>query len=212
MRSEKSKLTEKKIFDSAVELIFKKGYSAATTSEIAKKAGVAEGTIFRYYPNKKEFLHRIVYEVIDRFGEKVAINTFIDVIEKNKDRDVYDFFNALVEDRLKIIAENFHMVKILLNEVQYHPDIRNLLIEKVQNRVLPAVEEAVKRQIGLGNIRDIDGKVIIKMLSSIIFSNLIFEMIMADEVDYNKISENIDLSMDIFINGIRMKLCCYSHL
>lgn len=205
MRSEKSKLTEKKIFDSAVELIFEKGYSATTTSEIAKKAGVAEGTIFRYYPNKKKFLHKIVYEVIDRFGEAVAIDTFIDVIKKNEDKDVYDLFQAIVDDRLKIIAENFHMVKILLNEVQYHPDIRELLGKKIEVKVLPAIENAVEKQIELGHIRNIEAKVIFKMVAGIIFSNLIFEMVTDGDVDYKRLKENIDLSMDIFINGIRKR-------
>ena len=205
MRSEKSKLTEKKIFDSAVELIFERGYSATTTSEIAKKAGVAEGTIFRYYPNKKNFLHKIVYEVIDRFGETVAIDTFIDVIEKNKDKDVHDLFQAIADDRVKIIAENFHMVKILLNEVQYHPDIRELLSKKFELKVLPVIENAVENQIELGHIRNIEAKVIFKMVAGIIFSNLIFEMVAGGDVNYKRLKENIDLSMDIFINGIRKR-------
>lgn len=42
-----------KILEAAVEMFAEKGYAATSTSEIAKKAGVAEGTIFRHYKTKK---------------------------------------------------------------------------------------------------------------------------------------------------------------
>lgn len=41
---------EQKILNAAVDIISIKGF--ATTKEIAMKAGVAEGTIFRYYKTK----------------------------------------------------------------------------------------------------------------------------------------------------------------
>lgn len=41
------------ILEAAIEIFSDKGFSAASTSEIAQKAGVAEGTIFRYYKTKK---------------------------------------------------------------------------------------------------------------------------------------------------------------
>lgn len=43
------------VLKAAVKIFSEKGYSAATTSEIAKEAGVAEGTIFRYFKTKKIF-------------------------------------------------------------------------------------------------------------------------------------------------------------
>lgn len=53
--SEEDKLTPKQIsiLHAAIEVFSEKGYAAAATSEIAQKAGVAEGTIFRYYKTKK---------------------------------------------------------------------------------------------------------------------------------------------------------------
>ena len=43
---------EEKILKSAIKIFSEKGFSASTTSEIAKDAGVAEGTIFRYFKTK----------------------------------------------------------------------------------------------------------------------------------------------------------------
>ena len=54
-------MTEKQIniLSAAIELFSEKGYEATATSEIAKKAKVAEGTIFRYYKTKKDLLFAI---------------------------------------------------------------------------------------------------------------------------------------------------------
>lgn len=46
---------QKKILIAAIESFAEKGYASTSTSEIAKKAGVAEGTIFRHYKTKKSF-------------------------------------------------------------------------------------------------------------------------------------------------------------
>ncbi len=48
---------EQRILEAAIAVFSEKGFSAATTSEIAKNAGVAEGTIFRYFKTKKDILN-----------------------------------------------------------------------------------------------------------------------------------------------------------
>lgn len=48
--------TQKKILDSTMMLIMEKGYTATTTKDIAKKAGINECTIFRKFKGKKEII------------------------------------------------------------------------------------------------------------------------------------------------------------
>ncbi|MGM9552490.1 MAG: TetR/AcrR family transcriptional regulator [Clostridia bacterium] len=48
--------TREKILHSTMTLIMEKGYSATTTKDIAKKAGVNECTIFRKFTGKKEIV------------------------------------------------------------------------------------------------------------------------------------------------------------
>ena len=48
--------THNKILNAAMTLIMEKGYSATTTKDIAKKAGVNECTIFRKFDGKKEII------------------------------------------------------------------------------------------------------------------------------------------------------------
>ncbi|AET68828.1 transcriptional regulator [Desulfosporosinus orientis DSM 765] len=50
--------TEEKILDAAIVLFSQKGYTAVTTKEIAKKAGVSEMTLFRHFYNKRNLFER----------------------------------------------------------------------------------------------------------------------------------------------------------
>ncbi|MGN0436383.1 MAG: TetR/AcrR family transcriptional regulator [Wujia sp.] len=48
--------TQNKILNSTMMLVMEKGYTATTTKDIAKKAGVNECTIFRKFKGKKEII------------------------------------------------------------------------------------------------------------------------------------------------------------
>lgn len=56
-RRERKKLeTRRRIFRSAFELFASKGFEGTTVEEIAKRADVAKGTVFNYFPHKRAFL------------------------------------------------------------------------------------------------------------------------------------------------------------
>ncbi|MED0940158.1 TetR/AcrR family transcriptional regulator [Bacillus mobilis] len=54
--------TAEKIIQAAIELVKEKGYTAATTKEIAMRAGVNEVTIFRNFKSKKGVIEAAVAE------------------------------------------------------------------------------------------------------------------------------------------------------
>ena len=47
-------LTHQRLIRAALELFSSRGYHDTTTAQIAKKAGVAEGTIYRHFPSKQQ--------------------------------------------------------------------------------------------------------------------------------------------------------------
>ena len=54
----------RRILDAAVHVFARKGYFAARVSDIAKKAGVADGTIYLYFKSKEDVLVRLFDEVM----------------------------------------------------------------------------------------------------------------------------------------------------
>src|ERR1051326_1610988 len=45
---------KERILTAALELFQKNGFEAATTKQIARRAGIAEGTVFNYFRSKEE--------------------------------------------------------------------------------------------------------------------------------------------------------------
>src|SRR3989442_8002028 len=52
-------LTRQRLVHAALELFSTRGYAATTTAEIARKAGVAEGTIYRHFQSKQHLLNEL---------------------------------------------------------------------------------------------------------------------------------------------------------
>ena len=124
--SKENKLTKKQqnILIAAVHLMSEKGYEGVSTAEIAKKAGVAEGTIFRLYKTKKDLLNAIVIpSFMNIIGPKVLKNFINDVIDKEY-LCIEDFVRLLVEERYIFIQNNLPLAKIVIQEIIAREDLR----------------------------------------------------------------------------------------
>jgi len=64
-------LTRQRLIRAALELFATRGYHDTTTAQIAKKAGVAEGTIYRHFPSKQQLLNEL-YRAALRWAAKLV--------------------------------------------------------------------------------------------------------------------------------------------
>lgn len=64
-------LTRQRLIRAALELFTTKGYHDTTTAQIAKKAGIAEGTIYRHFASKQQLANEI-YRAAQRWAVKVV--------------------------------------------------------------------------------------------------------------------------------------------
>jgi AcrR family transcriptional regulator len=67
-------LTQQRLIRAALELFSSRGYHDTTTAQIAKKAGVAEGTIYRHFSSKQQLLNEL-YRAALRWAVKVVDDT-----------------------------------------------------------------------------------------------------------------------------------------
>ena len=68
------------ILDTAEPLFYAKGYYETATSEIAKKLGVAEGTLYYYFKSKEEILEALINRHISAFISEVEPMVYSDNI------------------------------------------------------------------------------------------------------------------------------------
>ena len=203
MTTKKGSDTKDKIFNAAIKVFVKKGFSASTTAEIAEEAGVAQGTIFRYYKTKKDILRGVMIEYIDKFEEFADFNSVQKVIEDNKDKCLDEILKMIVLNRYEAFKKNFHISKVIHYEMQFHDDIKDMHMKKCKEK-----EGLIMKHI-LQHI-DIDGdkyKQLGQKSLSVIFTSMMFGMFFQrlngvrgnDEIPIEK---EIDIIIDVFFNGI----------
>ncbi|MFN7971758.1 MAG: TetR/AcrR family transcriptional regulator [Acidobacteriota bacterium] len=60
----------RRILEAAVTVFAREGYAGAKVADIAKKAGVADGTIYLYFRSKEELLLTLFEEIVGEFIEE----------------------------------------------------------------------------------------------------------------------------------------------
>lgn len=105
-RSKKSRQTEQEILNQAKIIFAEQGYEEATTKDIAQAAGVAEGTVFRYFDNKLGLLNGVMNEVYARLQGDV------DEIA-SQEGDPFKRLRALLAYHLRIVDEEWQLFRII---------------------------------------------------------------------------------------------------
>lgn len=97
-RAEKKELTRARIVAAALELFRVKGFEATTTKAIARRARVAEGTVFNYFPTKEDIALHFFEQEVDRAMAAVRDNPRL------KKARLDEKLFALVEAQLEFLA------------------------------------------------------------------------------------------------------------
>src|SRR5699024_11474561 len=107
-----------------MQIFAEKGFSATSTNEIAGKAGVAEGTIFRHYKTKKDLLITIIEPVIQNLLAPFIVQDLDKVLDQEY-TNFEDFLRAVEQNRKQFRSEEH------TSELQSRFDlVCRLLLEK----------------------------------------------------------------------------------
>ncbi len=199
----KSEKTAEKILDSAVKIFAEKGYAATTTNEIAKEADVAEGTIFRYYPKKKDLLTKVVYKFLDTFAEQVIIRPLEKVLDDHLDDGVEVILKEIIKDRVKLFDRYHGNFKILITEMQYHEDIMEIFRTRVITNGVQFGDRLIQELKNRDEIRDINNILMFRtFLGSV--GIMLFQRKFLQSIETGlSLEEEIDALVDVFMYGIK---------
>lgn len=129
---------EVRIVNAAINSFSEKGFEATRTKEIAERAGVAEGTIFRYFPNKNSILEHMVPLLIRVIMPRIS-DPISKIIDQHQDKQTKEIFKAIILDRLQMIRDNERFIKSVLPELIHRVPLMNQMRESV----MPVVEHYV---------------------------------------------------------------------
>ena len=137
------------ILEAARKVFARRGFDGATVDEIAEAAGLAKGTVYLYFPSKREIYLEALRQGISRLVDEIKRNVAAAPAPADKVR-------AFIETRVRYAEEHRDLVKIYHSEfgnfgaAHVNKECRSLYLEQV--KMLEAVlEEAAAR----GQIRSV---------------------------------------------------------
>jgi len=134
-KRKKQKDARSRILQAALDEFSDKGYHASTIDSIAERAGIAKGTVYRYF-NTKEGLFNVLKED--------TITEFVDLARKDLSRqqDILKIIESVITMYLSFFENNSSFFKVLIQE---HKDFGREFSEKFINELILALPGLKRR-------------------------------------------------------------------
>jgi AcrR family transcriptional regulator len=134
------------IMEAASKVFCEHGYTNASTAEIARRAGVVEGALYRYFPSKKDLL----IKVVEDFYERV----FSDYEQQLKGvRGVWNSLRFMIWKHLSVIHANPVMCRLIFNELRATAEYRNTSVFELNRKYTQLTLAIIKSGIESGELR-----------------------------------------------------------
>jgi len=136
-----------KIILSSIDVFARTNYEKATTALLAKEAGIAEGTLYKYFPSKKQ-----LFLDCCRYVEGQLLERYREIYRVTKDEPA-EYLRRVARSYLDFVVENPAMRRFLafiLNNT-FDDDFRNELEGFIKLNV-DATEQMLRRAQEKGEI------------------------------------------------------------
>lgn len=101
----------RRIIDAAVEVFAEKGFFGAKVSEVAKRAGVADGTIYLYFESKDDILISLFEEKMDDIIQRLT-----QLLDGHSDPETK--MRRYIAEHLELVSEQPHLMQVLTVELR----------------------------------------------------------------------------------------------
>jgi len=121
-----------RIREATIELVVLNGYGGAAISSIARRAGVAEGYLYRFYKGKQELVTELLYTKVAQIIEKLEFLL-------NSSISINEVISQLIGELFKIATDSPEVIKfihVLMHDYNFQVSVEQRghiksLVEKV---------------------------------------------------------------------------------
>jgi AcrR family transcriptional regulator len=146
-RDAKSAATRAAIIDAALDEFAARGFAAARLDDVARRAGVAKGTIYVHFRDKETLFEELV---------RASLGPLLRGLEEAPMADVplRVFVDGLLDHFVKEIlgTRRKHVVRLIITEGARFPSLAQIYYREVIKRAMGVVRGAVERAIARGEI------------------------------------------------------------
>jgi len=184
----------KKILDAAVIEIAHRGYYNTTVSQIARRAGVADGTVYLYYKNKESILVSVFERAMDRFISE-------GILKLNNGNEPEEQIAEVVALHLELVGQDHDLAVILQVELRHSIQFMGMFSRSRLREYLEVLAGIVTRGQASGAFReDLDPLLCAKLIFGVL-DQVATDWILADS--NSKLASRVEDVTKFLIAGLK---------
>jgi TetR/AcrR family transcriptional regulator, fatty acid metabolism regulator protein len=187
-----------KIVEALKTLMAEKEFTAITTAEIARTAGVTEALIYKYFADKRDLLHQVLAEYLEYYLSQTESDLRGASGSLNKIRKI-------VRAHINMYATNRVFAKILLLEVRNYSDYWNSDAYGIVKRYSRMLTHIIEEGAAAGEIRnDVPANVINRLILGGIDQVCLSKVIFGREISVDELTDDL---CGLLFEGVAAEEC-----
>lgn len=182
------------ILDAATEVFASKGFHRATIKDIARVAGIADGTIYTYFASKTD----VLLGILNRLNESTEREQQLD---PKPQQDFHSFFTAYLRQRMSLFWPNAEVFQAVLPEMLANSELRDLYYQQVIAPTFAIAERYMQTLREGGYIKQVDVQLSVRSIAGTIFGLLTMQLL-GDEVIRERWEELPELLSTVLLEGL----------
>jgi len=171
---------QEQILNAATEIFVRKGYTDATIPEIAKLSGLAVGTIYIYYPSKRELFIAAV--------EKLIMDPIADIFAKKANEEYPNILKDAITNRMGFLqGDTMVHLLALLGDIQRDAKLRTIFAEKLMKPFLGRMENIYRVRMESGEFRKLEPAIIVRLIGGMMIGMSLLRMAEGETSPLNRI-------------------------
>jgi TetR/AcrR family fatty acid metabolism transcriptional regulator len=183
------------ILDAATTVFAEKGFERATIRDVAKHAGIADGTIYNYFENKTDLLLSILNRVNETESREADLG-------QADTMDIRLFCQQYFRHRLSVLTQDGQEIfQVILSEALVNADLRERYFQQIVAPTFAVGEAHFTHLMETGRIRRIDVPLTLRAIAAMVMGMLLLR-ILGDPQLQNRWDELPDLLTALILDGI----------
>jgi AcrR family transcriptional regulator len=183
------------ILDAATTVFAEKGVHRATIKDIARAAGIADGTIYTYFSSKTE----VLLGILNRLNESTEREMQFAL---GSEQDVRAFFKAYVRQRISLIWPNAEVFRAVLPEMLVNAELRDLYYQQVLVPTFRVAEHYFLAQMEEGQLRKVDVPLAVRAIAGTVLG-LLMTQLLGDELIAARWEELPEVLTTLMFDGLK---------
>jgi len=184
------------ILDAATRVFAEKGFHGATVRDVAKAAGIADGTIYIYFKSKTD----LMLGILDRMNQTEVRD--LDLGQAMAGGDFEGFMRAYIHQRFEVFnAMGFDVFRVILSEVLVNAELRAQYHAQVIGPTYDIAEAHFARWREQGGVKGDEVQLLLRCLSGLVMGVLMLRM-MGDPTLEQGWAKMPDVVTDFMLYGL----------